>query len=159
QQYAESERYTGQLQRRWHTLDHQPHGRVTLPLPGIAKITLQSFAQKGKILRVQGMLEIDEQRSIQPPVVRHSFALAFAGLHGQQHVERVTGESGQTEDNDGHDPEGQETLQKPDQNVALHPSLLSYGASLMYSRWVKKPVILPGKVYSAMYFGFTVASA
>src|SRR5262245_3894525 len=105
------------------------------------------------------MLEIDEQRSIQPPVVRHSFALAFAGLHGQQHVERVTGESGQTEDNDGHDPEGQETLQKPDQNVALHPSLLSYGASLMYSRWVKNPVILPGKVYSAMYFGFTPASA
>ena len=34
-----------------------------------------------------------------------------------------------------------------------------YGASLMYSRCVKNPVILPGKTYSAMNFGFTVASA
>ena len=34
-----------------------------------------------------------------------------------------------------------------------------YGASLIYSRWVKKPVILPGKVYSAIYLGFTPASA
>jgi hypothetical protein len=27
---------------------------------------------------------------------------------------------------------------------------LAYGASLIYSRWVKKPVILPEKVYSTI---------
>src|SRR5207245_7239971 len=35
----------------------------------------------------------------------------------------------------------------------------AYGASLTYSRWVKKPVITPGNVYSATYLGFTAASA
>ena len=35
----------------------------------------------------------------------------------------------------------------------------AYGANLTYSRCVKKPVITPGNVYSATYFGFTAASA
>src|SRR6266851_8741095 len=41
----------------------------------------------------------------------------------------------------------------------LHSHLLPYGASLMYSRWEKYPVITPGNVYSAIYLGFTAASA
>src|SRR5215510_1730639 len=124
---------------------------MALPFPGIPKVPLQGFAQKDKILLIE--------RSIQPPVVRHPLPFTFAGFHGQEDIKRVTRHTCQAKHNDTHNPQGQYTLQKPNQDVALHISLLSYCASLIYSRWVKNPVILPGKVYSAMYLGFTPASA
>jgi hypothetical protein len=34
-----------------------------------------------------------------------------------------------------------------------------YGASLIYTRWVKKPAMIPGNTYPAIYLGFTAASA
>src|SRR5512145_2514812 len=124
---------------------------MTLPFPGIPKVPLQGFAQKDKVLLIE--------RSIQPPVVRHPLTFAFAGFHGQEHIKWVTCHTCQAKHNDTHNQQSQHTLQKPNQDVALHISLLSYCTSLIYSRCVKNPVILPGKVYSEMYFGFTPASA
>ena len=78
---------------------------MALPLPGIAKVTLQGFAQKDKVLLIE--------RSIQPPVLRHPLPFSFARFHGQEDIQRVPGHTRQAKHNDAHHQQGQQTLQKP----------------------------------------------
>ena len=75
------------------------------------------------LLRIEGLGHIHEEGLIKPPVPGDPFALPFPRLHRQQHVQWIAGQARQTEDNDAHDPESQETLEQADGNIALHARL------------------------------------
>ena len=88
---AQNQRQRSQLQGGREATHHQLPGSLVLPLEGIAEIALKDVADVLEVL--------EGQRLVESPRFFHPVEVLLGRLDGQQNIQGVAGDPGQSEDN------------------------------------------------------------
>ena len=106
------QRKSGQLRRSRQAVEDQVDSLLVPVLDGLAEIAGQGIAQELEVL--------DVDRLVQSPRGTDTRRVFNRGFQGQQHVQRVPGEASQAEHNHRQHKQGQDGLDDPYQDIALH---------------------------------------
>jgi len=95
-------------------LPDQFHRRRALVFERFAEVALQGIAEEQEVLSGNGLIE--------PPVLLEALEIRLCRLDRQHHIERIAAHAGEAEHDHAHDQDGNETLEHPHRDEALHAS-------------------------------------
>ena len=109
---ATTQRHGCQRRRVGQTLQNQADSGAPTNAQGISEVTGQGIAQEGEVL--------DVDRPVQAPGGPYTSCVINGGFQWQKHVQRIAGNPGKGEHDDGEDQQSQNGLTDSEDDVALH---------------------------------------